>query len=394
MSETVRPFRLAVSDEAIADVHARLDRTRWPDEVNDSAWGYGVRMDYLKQLTRYWRHEFDWRAAESRINALPQYLTAIDGLDLHFVHCRSKHPDARALLITHGWPGSIVEFLELIPRLTDPESFGGTAEDAFHVVAPSLQGYGGSPPSSAAGMSPLAIAKRHAALMSRLGYTRYLAQGGDWGSLIAHHTAVIDSQHCAGLHLNLLLPIPPKDVADPMALVQEHEKAWLGAVGRHVEQGTGYYQIQRTRSQTLSYALTDSAVGWCAWVTEKFHGWSDCERDGKRDPRNAVSWDAMLTDICLYWYTDTIASSIRLYREQALAEDRGAEKPGRVQVPTGIAVYPAEIFRCPRAWAERRYPIVHWYEAPRGGHFAAMEQPELFAADLRRFNAALSATDG
>lgn len=389
MSDSVRPFRLGVSDEAIADLHSRLDRTRWPDEVNDSAWEYGVSADYLRQLTGYWRNGFDWRAAESRINALPQFLTAIDGLDLHFVHCRSRHPDARPLLITHGWPGSIVEFLELIPRLIDPERFGGTARDAFHVVAPSLQGYGSSPPSAARGMSPLAIARRHAALMSRLGYTRYLAQGGDWGSLIAHHTAVVDAQHCAGLHLNLLVPIPPKDVADPMALVREHEKAWLGAVDLHVKQGTGYYEIQRTRSQTLAYALTDSPAGWCAWVTEKFHGWSDCERDGKRDPRNAVSWDAMLTDISLYWYTDTIASSIRLYREQALAEARGAEKPGRVSIPTGIAVYPAEIFRCPRAWAERRYPIIHWYEAPRGGHFAAMEQPELFAEDLRRFNAAL-----
>jgi epoxide hydrolase len=389
MSDAVRPFRLAVSDEAIADLHSRLDRTRWPDEVNDPSWGYGVSMAYLRQLTRYWRNEFDWRAAESRINGLPQFLTAIDGLDLHFVHCRSKHPEARPLLISHGWPGSIVEFLELIPRLTDPERFGGRATDAFHVVAPSLQGYGGSPPASAAGMSPLVIAKRHAALMSRLGYPRYLAQGGDWGSLVARHTAVIDAQHCAGLHLNLLLPIPPKDVADPMTLVQELEKGWLAAVARHERLGTGYFQIHSTRAQTVSYALTDSAAGWCAWVTEKFHGWSDCERDGKRDPRNAVSWDAMLTNISLYWFTDTIASSIRLYQEQALAEARRDEKPGRVEVPTGIAVYPGEIFRCPRAWAERRFPIVHWYEAPCGGHFAAMEQPELFAADLRRFNAAL-----
>lgn len=389
MDDAIRPFQFAVSDADIADLHSRLDRTRWPDEVNDPEWGYGVSKDYLRQLTGYWRNEFDWRAAERRLNALPQYLTAIDGLDVHFVHCRAKHPDARVLLIVHGWPGSIVEFLELIPKLTDPERFGGTAADAFHVVAPSLQGYGGSPPAATEGMSPLAIAKRHAKLMARLGYERYLSQGGDWGSLIAHHTAVIDAEHCVGLHLNLLLPVPPKGVADPMTLVQEHEKAWLSAVQRHVEHGTGYFQIQRTRSQTLAYALTDSPAGWCAWVTEKFHGWSDCERDGTRDPRNAVSWDAMLTDISLYWYTDTIASSIRLYQEQALAEEHSGEKPGRVTVPTGIAVYPGEIFRCPRAWAESRFPVVHWYEAPRGGHFAALEQPELFATDLRRFNAVL-----
>ena len=390
MSESSRPFRFAVSNESVADLHARIDHTRWPDEVNDASWGYGVRMDYLKELVDYWRRQFDWRSAEARINALPQFLISIDGLDLHFVHSRSAHPQAMPLLITHGWPGSIVEFLELVPRLTEPERFGGRARDAFHVVAPSLQGYGGSPSSGAAGMSPIAIARRHAELMARLGYTRYLAQGGDWGSLVAQHTAAIDPAHCAGLHLNLLVPIPPRDVADSMSLVQEHEKTWLSHTARHVDQGTGYYHIQRTRPQTLAYALTDSPVGWCAWVTEKFHAWSDCERDGCRDPRNAVSWDAMLSNISLYWYTGTIGSSVRLYREQALAEERGDARPERVVVPTGIAVYPGEIFRCPRAWAERRFPIAHWYEAPRGGHFAAMEQPQLFADDLRTFRAAIT----
>ncbi|MGO8858211.1 MAG: epoxide hydrolase family protein [Steroidobacteraceae bacterium] len=389
MSAALRPFRFAVPDEAVTDLHARIDRTRWPDEVNDAQWGYGVRGDYLKSLVHHWRDRFDWRAAERRINALPQYVTGLGGTDIHFVHCRSPHEAATPLILTHGWPGSIVEFLDVIPWLVDPERFGGRAEDAFHVVAPSLQGYGGSPPAAAAGMSPLCIARRHVELMARLGYGRYVAQGGDWGSLVAHHTATLDPAHCAGLHLNLLTPQPPKDVADPMDLVQDHEKAWLAAVARHVELGAGYYQIHRTRPQTLAYALTDSPVGWCAWVTEKFHGWTDCERDGVRDPRNAVSWDAMLTNISLYWFTGTIASSIRLYREQALAEARRDEVPGSVTVPTGIAVYPAEIFRCPRAWAERRYPIVHWYEAPRGGHFAAMEQPQIFAEDLRAFRAAL-----
>lgn len=388
MSE-LRPFRFAISDQSIADLNARIDLTRWPDEVNDGSWGYGVSMDYLRELTDHWRRRFDWRATESRLNSLPQFLTCIDGLDLHFVHARSAHPTATPLLITHGWPGSIAEFLELVPRLTEPERFGGSAADAFHVVAPSLQGYGASPAAGATGMSPLVIARRHAALMARLGYSRYVAQGGDWGSLIAHHTAAVDPEHCSGLHLNLVVPAPPKDLADPMSLVQEHEKIWLAQTARHVEQGTGYFHIQRTRSQTLAYALTDSPVGWCAWVTEKFHGWCDCERDGRRDPRNAVSWDAMLGNISLYWYTGTIASSIRLYREQALAEERGEGRPGRVAAPTAIAVYPAEIFRCPRAWAERRYPIVHWYEAPRGGHFAAMEQPELFAEDLRKFRAVI-----
>ena len=243
-------------------------------------------------------------------------------------------------------------------------------------------------------MSPKAIAQRHVLLMERLGYSSYLAQGGDWGSLIANHTAKIDPQHCQGLHLNLLMPVAPKDVANPLELVEEHEKSWLGAVDKHVTDGTGYFQIQRTKPQTLSYALTDSPVGWCAWVTEKFHGWTDCERGGIRDPRNAVSWDDMLTNISLYWFTETIASSMRLYKEQALAEALRHERVGRVQVRTGVAVYPGEIFRSPKAWAERRYPLVHWYEAPRGGHFAAMEQPELFAADLRQFRRSLLAGAG
>lgn len=386
---SAKPFRFEVAPAAIADLHARIDRTRWPEELNDAQWSYGVRLDYLRELTRYWREKFDWAAAQDRLNSLPQFLLDIEGLDLHFVHARAAHANATPLLITHGWPGSIVEFLHLIPRLTDPERFGGTAEDAFHVVAPSLQGYGASPGASQGNMSPKAIAKRHSQLMQRLGYTSYLAQGGDWGSLIAHHTAVFDPDHCRGLHLNLVVPAPPKDVADPMTLVQEHEQAWLESVERHVQQGTGYFHIQRTRPQTLSYALNDSPVGWCAWVTEKFHAWTDCERDGVRDPRNAVSWEDMLTNISLYWLTETIASSIRLYKEQALAEARGDERPGRVEIPTGVAVYPKEIFLCPRAWAERRFPLVHWYEAPRGGHFAALEQPELFAADLRRFRRSL-----
>ena len=382
---SIRPFRLEVTDAAIEDLHARIERARWPDEINDAHWTYGVRRDYLRALVEHWRGSFDWRAAQVQINALPQFMTGIDGLDLHFLHCRSPHAGATPLIITHGWPGSIVEFLDLIPRLTHPEQFGGSVEDAFHVVAPSLQGFGASPPATSPGLSPAVIARRHAVLMERLGYDCYLAQGGDWGSLVAHHLAALDRAHCRGLHLNLVVPTPPRDVPDPSVLVREHEKAWLAKTAQHVQQGTGYFHIQRTRSQTLAYALVDSPIGWCAWVTEKFHGWTDCERDGVRDPRHAVSWDRMLTNISLYWYTGTIASSIRLYQEHALAESRAAERPGKVEVPTGVAVYPAEIFRCPRAWAEDRYPIVHWYEAPRGGHFAAMEQPELFAADLRAF---------
>jgi len=389
MNPHVKPYRLSVPASEIADLHARLDRTRWPDEVNDDAWTYGVSLDYLRSLVRYWRTQFDWPVAEARLNALPQFIMPINDLDLHFVHCRSPHANAMPLLITHGWPGSIVEFMKVIPRLTEPEKFGGRIEDAYHVVAPSLQGYGSSPPAQESGMSPARIAHRHAALMQCLGYSKYIAQGGDWGSLVSHETAVADPEHCVGLHLNLLVAVPPRDLTDPFEVIKDHEKSWLARSAEHVQQGSGYYHIQRTRCQTLSYALTDSPVGWCAWVTEKFHNWTDCEREGVRDPRNAVSWDDMLTNISLYWYTGTIASSIRLYKEQALAEELRTERSGRVKIPTGVAVYPGEIFRSPKAWAETRYPIVHWYEAPRGGHFAALEQPEIFAADLWQFRGAL-----
>ena len=385
----VHPFRLSVPEASIAELHRRLDATRWPGQIDNADWTYGVELQYLKGLVNCWRHEFDWRAAEAQINQFPQFMTAIDGLDTHFLHCRSPHREAMPLLISHGWPGSIVEFLELIPRLTHPEKFGGDVRSAFHVVAPSLPGYGSSPPAQSRGMSPVAIAKRHIALMGRLGYANYVAQGGDWGSLVAHHTAALDAAHCIGLHLNLLVPTPPEDLPDPLALVTSAEREWLAVTQRHVALGTGYYEIQRTRSQTLSYALSDSPAGWCAWVTEKFHGWSDCERNGVRDPRHAVSWNAMLSNISYYWYTDSIATAIRLYQEHALSQALRTEKSTKVTVPTGVAVYPAEIFRCPRAWAERQYPIVQWYEAPRGGHFAAMEQPELFAADLARFAARL-----
>lgn len=384
MSEAIKPFRFEINESLILNLQTRLDLARWPDEVNDDQWTYGVRLGYLQELVDYWRHHFDWRAMEARLNALPQYQTRMDDLSLHFIHARSPHPNAMPLLITHGWPGSIVEFLELIPRLTNPERFGGKPEDAFHVVAPSLQGYGGSSSPSAAGMSPKAIAKRHVRLMERLGYTRYLAQGGDWGSLVTQLTAGLDPEHCIGMHLNLATPIPPTDMENPMELVREHEAAWLETSQRYANEGMGYYHIQRTRPQTLAYSLHDSPVGWCAWVAEKFHAWTDCEREGKRDIRHAVSWDSLLTNISLYWLTDTIASSIRLYREQALSEANDSAT-GPVTTPTGVAIYPGEILRSPRGWAEKRYPLVHWAEMPLGGHFAAMEQPQLFAEDLWQF---------
>jgi microsomal epoxide hydrolase len=239
-------------------------------------------------------------------------------------------------------------------------------------------------------MNQRATAARHATLMAALGYDHYIAQGGDWGSIVAHHLAALDPTHCIGLHLNMLFPMPPAGDANPMAVVQPHEQRYLANTQAYREQGAGYFHQQRTKPQTLAYGLADSPAGWCAWITEKFHEWTDCQGDGGREIRNAVSWDALLGNISLYWFTNTIASSSRYYKEYGLAERAGASLPGPITVPTGVAVYPFDLCGCPRAWAETLLPLVHWFEAPRGGHFAAMEQPEMFAADLRSFKAALA----
>jgi pimeloyl-ACP methyl ester carboxylesterase len=387
-----RPFKVAIPDEALADLQTRLDGTRWPGEFDDPDWAYGAAMPYLRELTQYWRHGFDWRAAEARLNGFEQYLVALDGLDLHFIHARSPHPNATPLIMSHGWPGSIVEFLDVIPRLTHPEVFGGEPEDAFHVVCPSLPGYGFSAAPRTGGMHPGVIADRHHRLMTALGYDRYLAQGGDWGSPITQLTAARAPEHCRAIHLNLLTPLPPSGVADPMTLVREHERAWLADNARHDREGTGYFALQSTRPHTPAFGLSDSPAGLCAWIAEKFHYWCDCEEEGRRDIRNAISWDALLTNISLYWFSNSIASSMRLYKELVLAFGRGeVALSGPLPAPLGVAVYPHEIFKCPKAWAEARGEVIHWSEPARGGHFAAMEQPQAFAEDLRRF--ARSAAD-
>ena len=385
---TPRPFTFRVPSGAISSLHERLDDTRWPDEVNDDAWGWGIPLATMKQICAYWRETFDWRAAEARLFAHPHFLLDIDGLDLHFIHARSSHEEATPLIITHGWPGSVFEFLAVIPRLTQPERYGGSPADAFHVVAPSLQGYGFSPPAETPGMSQKAVGIRHARLMAALGYDSYIAQGGDWGSFVSQQTAIADPEHCIGLHINMVVPVPPKDVPDPMALVQPQELSYLAKTAEYRSNLSAYFHEQRTKPQTLAYALTDSPAGWCAWAAEKFHGWTDCQGD----IRNAVTWDDMLADISLYWFTNTIASSIRFYREYGLAQARGDEPLTGITVPTGIAQYPFDIVGCPRAWAERMYPLVHWYEAPKGGHFAALEQPVLFAQDLMAFKKVLTRT--
>jgi pimeloyl-ACP methyl ester carboxylesterase len=376
VAETIEQFRIRVDDPVLDDLRDRLTRTRFTDQIEGTGWEAGVPVDYLRELVEYWRDEYDWRAEEERLNGLDHFRTEIDGQSIHFVHARSAHADAFPLLLIHGWPGSVVEFLDVIPRLTEPEQHGGRASDAFHVVAPSLPGYGFSEPTRTRGWDPQRIALAFVELMDRLGYARYGAQGGDWGAQVTTRIGTIDPQHCAAIHLNMPIARPPDD---PVALTPA-EEADLKAFRKFRREESAYSLEQGTKPQTLGASLNDSPAGLLAWIIEKFRAWSDC--DG--DPENCFTRDQLLTNVMLYWVTGTITSSARLYRESRLADSRG-EAPQYVSVPTGVARYPKEILRFPRSWVEQHYNVTHWAVMPRGGHFAAMEQPELFADDVRTF---------
>ncbi len=365
MTDTIEPFEIHIDEGVLDDLRARLALTRFPDELPDSGWEYGFPLGYLRELVEYWRDGYDWRAQEAALNTLPQFRTRIDGCDIHFVHVRSDDPDAFPILLMHGWPGSFVEFVDVIPMLR-----------GFHLVIPSLPGYGFSDPPATTGWDPMRIARAFAELMTRLGYDRYGAQGGDWGSQVATRLPAADPDHCAAIHLNMAIAGKPAD-APPLT---DADKADLGAMAEFQREEAGYALEQGTKPQTLGVGLNDSPAGLLAWIVEKFQRWSDCNGD----PENAFTRDQLLTNVTIYWVTRTITSSVRLYRETRLADLRG-EAPGAVTVPTGIARYPHEIIRFPRSWVEARYNVTHWAELPRGGHFAAMEQPDLFAADVATF---------
>ena len=375
---SIVPFRVEIADEVLDDLRARLDRTRLPNQVAGVGWDQGTELGFLDDLVAYWRDGFDWRAAEARINAFDQFVTAVDGQRLHFVHQRSPEPDALPLLISHGWPGSVVEFLDVIGPLTDPAAHGGDAADAFHVIAPSLPGYGFSGPTTEPGWHPRRIAEAYVELMAGLGYDRYGTQGGDWGSIVAANVADLDPGHVVGLHLNFLT-VPKPEGADVADLTPE-EQAGLAGMHTWRRTGAGYQEIQGTKPQTLGYALEDSPAGLAAWITEKFGAWSD----GGPDPTAVFTRDQLLTNVTVYWVTATATSSTRLYYEMRNA-GRSAIPQEYVAVPTGIANFPGEVTRTPRAWAEHRYNITHWTEHARGGHFAAMQAPDLFVDDVRAF---------
>lgn len=377
-SEAIVPFKIDVPEAVLADLKRRLAQARFPDEIEGAGWDQGTNLAYLKELVAYWRDRFDWRAQERRLNRLEQYKTNIDGIDIHFIHRRSKQPNALPLLITHGWPGSFVEFEKVIGPLTDPVAHGGRAEDAFDVVVPSIPGFGFSERPQQRGYTQQRIAATFGKLMARLGYARYGAQGGDFGSGINRSLAVQDPTHMVGLHLNFCLAGAPTGVADPNAGLPpaELEKMRSRLFFKGDEQG--YSQIQGTRPQTLGYALNDSPVGQAAWILEKFRAWCDCGGNVERQ----FTKDEILTNITIYWVTQTATSSARMYYE---SRNAGPPDTRRIEVPTACAIFPRELIYQPRAWLEARMNLVRWTEMPRGGHFAAMEQPELFVDDVRAF---------
>jgi microsomal epoxide hydrolase len=374
----MQKFRIEIPDAELADLRERLARMRWPSAAPHEPWRQGTDLAYLRELAGYWRDHYDWRRHEASLNGFAQYLIDVDGQRLHFIHERSPHPHAIPLLIVHGWPGSVYEFHKILPRLTQPEKFGGDPRDAFHVIAPSLPGYGWSAPPDAARGTPRAIGKLFAQLMEALGYQRYALQGGDWGSVITSWLAFDHPGPVVGLHLNMagLRPYTGKE----SAALNPEEQAYLQRAREMRKERFAYQEIQATRPQSLGYGLTDSPVGLAGWIVEKFRDWSDCGGDVER----RFSKDELLTNIMIYWWTGSMASSVRLYWEHRRAEQ--GPGPGRkVTVPTAYADFPAEMIRPPRSWLERVYTLEHFRELPRGGHFAALEEPDLLAQDVREF---------
>jgi epoxide hydrolase len=371
----VTPFKVHVPQATVDDLKNRLANARWPDKETVTDWSQGVPLAKAQALAEYWRTRYDWRRVENTLNGLPQFRTQIDGLGIYFIHVRSKHQSALPIILTHGWPGSIIEFLQVIGPLTDPTAHGGKAEEAFHVVIPSLPGFGFSDKPTEVGWGLPRIANAWAVLMARLGYSHYVAQGGDWGAGV---TSWMAKQHVSGLaaiHLNLPILFPPPP-APPGGYTAAEQPA-LAQLGKYGSDGAAYALIQGTRPQTLGYGLADSPVGQAMWIYEKFQAWSD----NKGDPAEAISVDHMLDDISLYWLTDTAASSARLYFE-SWGKDFGRMP---IDLPVAVSIFKGDFFTPPKVWGDETYSkLFYWNEVQKGGHFAALEQPELFVVELRK----------
>lgn len=372
---SIRSFEVDVERDAIDDLRRRLAETRWPDRSPDSGWEYGTNREYLRDLCRYWREDYDWESFEERFDAFDQYVTTIDGQRIHFYHVRSPESTTLPLLLPHGWPGSVAEFLDVMGPLSDPAAHGGDPEDAFDLVVPSLPGYGFSGPTRERGYDVTAMASAFDDLMDRLGYESYVVQGGDWGALIAAVLGASYPDRVDAIHTNMLF-VTPSRLEDPMAMLDGEERAAYRETSEFYETDFGYHEIQSTRPQSLAYGLTDSPAGLAGWIVEKFRAWSDGD-----DVDEAIGRDRLLDNVGVYWLTETINSSMRLYYET----DIEATVPESVDVPVGHARYPAEIIKTPRSWAEEFYNVVRWNEMPEGGHFAAMEVPDLFVDEVRSF---------
>lgn len=373
MSE-IRKFQLEVTDAVLDDLKKRLSMTRWPNKETPEDWSQGIPLGYMQELCDYWQHEYDWRAREERFNRFPQFITEIDGVDIHFIHLPSVHENARPLIITHGWPGSVVEFHKVIEPLADPTAHGGNTEDAFHVVVPSLPGYGFSGKPKVTGWGIEKIADIWGELMARLGYDHYFAQGGDWGAMVTTHIGLQDKEHCDAIHLNMPVVIPD---ANTMAELTPSEQASLMSMKFYQDWDSGYSKQQSTRPQTVGYGLVDSPSGQAAWIIEKFYQWTDCNGH----PENAISRDELLDNVMMYWLSKSAASSARLYWESFKNPPQE-----EVDIPTGCSIFPKEIVRPSERWIRKRFTNLKYYnELEKGGHFAAFEQPEIFLQEIRTY---------
>ncbi len=372
---SIHPFKIAIADDSLIDLKRRLRATRWPERELVSDWSQGAPLAWIQDICEYWAEQYDWPKRQALLNRFTQFTTEIDGLSIHFIHQRSPHPEARALLITHGWPGSIVEFQKVIDPLVNPTAYGGLAKNAFHVICPSLPGFGFSGKPRETGWGIERIAKAWSELMACLGYAQYFAQGGDWGSAVTRAIGVLDSAHCKGIHITLAMGSRPSTTSD-------HSVEELDALARaayYNDWDSGYSKQQSTRPQTLGYGLADSPSGQAAWILEKFWAWTDCNGH----PENVLSRDELLDNVMLYWVTNTATSSARIYWESF---GRGRNRMAPVQVPVGVAVYPKEIVPPVEKWLATDFPDVrHFVAMPKGGHFAAFEQPELYVANVCEF---------
>jgi pimeloyl-ACP methyl ester carboxylesterase len=386
-TDAIRPFHVNIPEQALTDLRQRILATRWPDKETVADRTQGVKLNQIRNLLKYWGTDYDWRKAEAKLNALPQFVTNIDGLDIHFLHIKSKNPNALPLIITHGWPGSIFELLKIIGPLTDPEAYGGKVSDAFDVVIPSMPGYGFSEKPTATGWGPDRIGRAWDVLMKRLGYNHYVSQGGDWGSVVANAMARQKPQGLLGIHLNMPATVPA-DVAKVLqcggpapAGLSAKEKAAFNSLKNLYTKGGGYAAIMVTRPQTIGYSLSDSPVGLASFFLDKFNDWTYSGGDAEK----VLTKDEILDDITLYWLTNTATSSAQLYWENNTNNFNVVEqRTHEVSIPVAVTVFPGEIYQAPKTWTERAYHhLIYFHEANNGGHFAQWEQPQLFAEELR-----------